>query len=257
MDLNRASALWTDYKNTPVSRVLHPGDVMYNTGPDHYYSVGESAVRLILSGLTLSWTENMGRILDLPCGHGRVARHLKVMFPAAEITYCDLDKTGVDFCKEAIGGVGVYSKPELTAVAFPNKFDLIWVGSLFTHVDRERTTRWLYYLAQQLAPHGVLVATFHGLYFREFSKTTHVGGGADWEKALAEFERTGYGYAEYTTVGPGNYGVSLSRASVIMNIATAIPGTRVVSYTERGWANNHDVLILTRNDRLTEYVAPV
>ena len=43
-------------------------------------------------------TEEVARLLDLPCGHGRVMRYLRAAFPRAEITGCDLLRDGVDHC---------------------------------------------------------------------------------------------------------------------------------------------------------------
>jgi hypothetical protein len=177
-----------------------------------------------------------------------------VAFPSADHYFCDLDKSGVDFCAQTFKGIGLYSKPDLTQVELP-KVDLIWVGSLFTHVDAKRTFAWLSYLARHLNPNGVLVATFHGLFFKEYCKSHPVGGGVDWPAVLSQYEKRGYGYAPYTEFDLGDYGISLSKASVILEMATAIPETKVLAYTERGWSNNHDVLILTRNDRLLMFEA--
>ena len=51
----------------------------------------------------------------------------------------------------------------------------------------------------------------------------------------------------------GEYGFSMSKPSSILDLADAISGMRVVSYTERGWANNHDILALCRDDRLRPF----
>ncbi|MGG5887557.1 methyltransferase [Falsiroseomonas sp. HC035] len=41
------------------------------------------------------------KILDLPCGFGRVTRVLRVRFPHASITACDLDREGVEFARRS------------------------------------------------------------------------------------------------------------------------------------------------------------
>ncbi|WP_182585767.1 hypothetical protein [Aminobacter ciceronei] len=46
--------------------------------------------------------------------------------------------------------------------------------------------------------------------------------------------------------------MSLSKPSTILDIADSLPGLRA-GYIERGWANNHDVLVLCRNDRLASF----
>lgn len=46
------------------------------------------------------------------------------------------------------------------------------------------------------------------------------------------------------------YGISLSSASRIVSMVMKIPGVRLLSYTERGWGHNHDVLVISNTDRL-------
>lgn len=253
MDFSQVNILHSAYQSSSVIQDIHPEDGMYRSGPQHYHTVGNSAIKIILNGLALSWTARVSRVLDLPCGHGRVGRHLRAAFPDAELFFCDIDRSGADFCAETFDGKPIYSEPDLTRVCLPSGLDLIWIGSLFTHVDGDRATAWLRYLCGHLAEHGLLVATFHGLFFPELVKTRKLLGGADWDKITQEFEATGYGYARYANPEMGDYGISLSKASKIMDIATSIPKTRVASYTERGWAGNHDVLILTKHDRLKPF----
>ena len=49
-------------------------------------------------------------ILDLPCGHGRVLRHLKTASPTARITACDLKRDGVDFWASQFDATPVYAR---------------------------------------------------------------------------------------------------------------------------------------------------
>ena len=56
---------------------------------------------------------NLRSILDLPCGHGRVARHLRVRFPGSQLICCDINRDGVDFCQSSYAATGMYSNAEL------------------------------------------------------------------------------------------------------------------------------------------------
>jgi len=178
---------------------------------------------------------------------------LRAAFPTAEIFFCDIDRVGADFCATSFSGQAVYSEPDLTKVPLPKNLDVVWVGSLFTHVSEDRTIAWLRHIGDHLADQGILVATFHGSFFPELIKTHNMLGGADWEKIKRGYEETGYGYAPYTDGGLGDYGISVSKPSRIMEIVMAMPGIRIVSYQERGWAGNHDVLVITKNDRLRPF----
>ena len=245
--------LYRKYKSIQVNETIHPGDVMYRSGKDWYFPVGESGVKCILSGLTQTNLSQVKRIMDLPCGHGRVARHLRAAFPGAELFFCDLDREGVDFCAAHFSGKAVYSQPDLTKAALPDHLDIIWIGSLFTHLSKRKTSEWIEFLSTKLSHNGIIVATFHG-YFT----ATHPPASArvDIESLRRSFFDTGYGFEAYNPDDPvqlGEYGFSVSRPATIMDIVTSISGTRVSSYTERGWASNHDVLVLCRDDRLRPF----
>lgn len=247
MQFQKITELYSAYSNKSVSTEIHANDVMFNTGPSHYHTVGASGVQAVLTALSLTWRDSVSKVLDLPCGHGRVARHLRVLFPNAELFYSDIDAEGADFCAKTFGGTAIHSQSDLLQVALPHNLDVIWVGSLFTHLDQHRTEAWLRYLADHLSAHGVLVSTLHG-HFTE--RHTKLPDDVDEKRIRCEFAKTGFGYAPYTVYKDvKDYGFSLSKPSAILDIANGIAGVRA-AYIERGWANNHDVLVLIKNDRL-------
>ena len=98
------------------------------------------------------------RILDFPCGQGRILRVLAAAFPAAEIVACDIERGGVDFCASTFGAKPVYSEEDPRALDL-GTFDLIWCGSLFTHLPAERWSWFLELFHRSLGPDGVLVLT--------------------------------------------------------------------------------------------------
>ena len=132
-------------KSRPMIREISPRDQMHYAGrpfaDEHYFHVGASSLRCIDVALRSAGIERIDirRVLDMPCGHGRVMRYIRAEFPHAEITACDLDRDGVDFCAKAFGAHRLYSQEDIKSIALPGPgFDLIWVGSLFTHLQPER-----------------------------------------------------------------------------------------------------------------------
>src|SRR5260370_28242185 len=114
---------------------------MFTDEPEVYFSVGWSALRCINISLMAAGTEpaSVGTILDLPCGHGRVQRYLREAFQNADITACDLLHDGVDYCAKTFGARPLYSDENPANIAIEaNSFDLIWVGSLLTHLRADR-----------------------------------------------------------------------------------------------------------------------
>lgn len=241
-----AQQCWEHYKRATISQVISPGETMFN----HWYDqVGQSTVRVILGAIAASQLDRADKVMDLPSGHGRALRHLVAMFPAAQFTACDLDRAGVQFCAEEFGATPIVSEPDLAEVQFPDTYDIIWVGSLFTHVSKEQTAAWLAHLAGFLTDKGIIVATFHGRRSISLYDSFPFIAADSWERILRDYEATGYGYADYTPAEnhefiEHSYGISVSRPETILGIAQAIPGVRVFSYVEAGWSDNQDVLVL-------------
>jgi SAM-dependent methyltransferase len=251
MNASEAGIIYECYKRAKVIQDIAPDDVMFNSGQDWYFDVGESALTCILSALTYSRLKTVRSMLDLPCGHGRVARHLRAAFPDSEFAVCDIDPVGVAFCAATFNARPIQSAPDLTSVNLAGRFDLIWIGSLFTHVDRVRTDRWLSFLCQHLSKNGILLASFHGSFARDVHLRHYpMIGTAEWTRIEQQCASTGYGYEAYPKQ---DYGISFSRAATIVDMACEIPGTRVLSYTERGWAEHHDVIAIARTDRTEDW----
>ena len=124
-----------------------------------YFEAGRSATEHIERALTATGRERPHRILDFACGHGRVLRALKAAFPDSEFTASDIEPSAIAFCAEQFGARPVESSYLIEQVDLGGPFDLIWVGSLFTHVDAEMCGRLLGHLASALDDRGLLVFT--------------------------------------------------------------------------------------------------
>jgi SAM-dependent methyltransferase len=135
---------------------------MYTGNGKHYFAVGLSAVRSIEAALREAHLGEVRSVLDLLCGHGRVMRFLRQRFPATELTACDLDRSGVDFCRRHFGATPAYSRPNLDGLSLGGPFDLIWCGSLATHLDAAGTLAVLRCCSRHLVVRGLLVFTMHG-----------------------------------------------------------------------------------------------
>jgi SAM-dependent methyltransferase len=234
----------TTYDLSKVDATVSPRETMLG---ENYFWVGASAMEVITAAVHASRLTDVMTILDLPCGHGRVLRHLAAMFPEARIDACDLDEDGVRFCAETFGANPIVSQEDLTAVKFPRKYDLIWIGSLFTHTSQEITEKWLRFLAGQLTDSGIIVATFHGRFAPKLHYHTPYIDDAKWALIMDGYVRNGYGYADYDRSQShdfikGSYGLSVAKPSSLVEMVSRIPGIRVHLYKERGWADNHDVI---------------
>jgi SAM-dependent methyltransferase len=235
-----------DFRSLPVDRTLAPRDGMVAPeDPEQYFDLGRRALELIHFSAELCDKPHYPDILDLPCGHGRVLRWLRAHYGYARITACDLDRDAVDFCARQFGAVPVYSQPDLPAVAFTAQFDLIWVGSLVTHLGPERWLATLGCLERWTRECGVIVFTTQGRgYASQLARgRRNVSENIDKAALLAEFARTGFAYQRYFEPEHGDYGVAVTSPEWLMRTLQRYPNLIVRAYLEEAWGMQ-DVIIL-------------
>jgi len=227
-----------------VAKEIAKKDGMFKKGyEEHYFSVGRSALECVRLAMMAGKKREFRRILDLPCGHGRVLRALKGAFPKAEFTACDLERAGVDFCVEKFGAKGNYSDAAPGRIDLEGGYDLIWSGSLLTHLDEGAYAEFLRVFAGWLAPGGLLVATTHGRHVAERLRAgTHpyLLAPEALPKVVAAYDAGGFGYSDYP--GGAGYGVSVNTPEWLMRRVCEVPGLRVVMYGEKLWDSHQDVL---------------
>lgn len=224
-------------------------DEMFLGDRDHYFDVGEAALHCIQIALNDAGRApgTIQRILDLPCGHGRALRFIKQAFPHAHLTACDLNADGVAFCAERFGAEPVVSNTDVDAIPLPGGFDLIWCGSLFTHLPAGQCISFLRLFQRSLAPGGLLVLTLHGpSYGNAISDGRETTGlTRDQEKSLlVEYRESGFGYVDYP--GQSGYGFSLTHPSFV-RAHFLTPAWRLVRHREQGWNKRQDVVVLQKN----------
>jgi len=238
-------AVANQYDETTINKTISPNETMNN---EWYFGVGKSAIDNIIVALMASRLQSVNKVLDIPCGHGRVLRHLVKLFPEAKFHACDLDQDGVDFCASTFNAKPIYSQEELTNVDFDSKYDIIWVGSLFTHTSREVTKRWTAHLAKFLNPQGIVIATVHGRWCQHVHNVAPYIAENSWEEIIKDYNTKSHGYRDYLkeeshSFISGSYGISLAKPHITIQDLEDIPGIRIYSYMERGWSDHQDVVV--------------
>ena len=223
-------------------REISPDDRMLEGDPEHYYRWGLAALDCVQTALRAAEFDGQPRaVLDFACGHGRVARMLRAAYPEAAITVCDINPDAVEFCARRFNAAPVvgHHVPERTQL--PGRFELIWVGSLFSHLDAPRWDGFLRLFSDHLEPGGVLVFTTLG---RTIAGDIRSGRRrlaiADPESFGATFEEQGFAYQDYVTQ-PG-YGIAVARPWWVCKLLLRFPELELVSYGERGWFGRQDAI---------------
>ncbi len=138
--IHEVSPLTPDEKELlqSVSLNVYPFDSMYVLGQaDHYLLVGLSAIRCIEAALenAIIRTSGIKSILDFPVGYRRVLRFLRVRFPQARISGAEIDFSAMKFCIRQFSVEPITAPQDFSLLSTPGKFDLIWCGSLVTHLN--------------------------------------------------------------------------------------------------------------------------
>jgi SAM-dependent methyltransferase len=102
------------------------------------------------------------QVLDFASGFGRVTRHLAGLFGPGNVWASDLQPGSMAFCRDRLGVNVLPSAPRPDGLAIAERFDLVVVASLFSHLPREAFGPWLAALARLLRPGGVLAFSVHG-----------------------------------------------------------------------------------------------
>ena len=227
-------------------RELSPKDGMNVSTADVYYRYGLGALAYIRLALAVAGADQPQNILDLPSGYGRVLRMLKAAFPDAELTACDIDRAAVDFCAETFGAIPAYSIEDPAELRLAGNYDLIWCGSLLTHLGVEGWRRFLPWFEQQLREGGILVFTTHGrLHAEEVRSGRQAFPVTNLGELVAAYERDGFGYQRYVDF-EANYGISLSSPTWVCRELERCPDLELLMYTERGWMSRQDAVTCVR-----------
>jgi SAM-dependent methyltransferase len=230
-----------------VIETISPKDWMYDRTPDKYFSVGPTTIRLVRLAMLETRKEDVESILDFGCGYGRILRFFKAAFPEATLAACDILRDAVDFCAEAFGATPVYAEDEPGETKLPREYDLIWVGSLFTHLSAPQWGSLLDRFEAALVPGGLLLFTTQGRFIRDqladkawrdaYDRPIWLNWGAPEEevdKGVAEYDREGFGFIEWSALDR-HYGSSIATPSWVLGRLETRPGLRIVGYRERGW----------------------
>jgi SAM-dependent methyltransferase len=237
---------------------IHPDDDMYTGSIEHYESVGKQLAGHVGTAASLL-NLTKPRILELPCGYGRVTRHLVGMFPASEIVASDIMVPATDFVAQEFG---VKAHPaqepvhELTGLE-SNTFDIAVMGSLITHLSEANSKVLMKNFFRVLRPGGMAVVTITGVCARRaIDQQDPYGIGEPARLHLIEqYDAHRFGFVNYLPKNPfegktveyigDTYGVSLIPDLWMTEICQANNMT-VANKIIGGWDGHQDVYLLQK-----------
>lgn len=220
----------------PISEI-HPNDDMLTAGEAWYFRYGRMAVDWIKMAASLIGTEQFANILDLPCGYGRVLRHLRACYPQARIVAAELNREAADFCARAFSAEPFYSNDDPGALILPGPFDLIWCGSLLTHLSADDSLAFLDLFYRSLASDGLLLFTIHGRAMR-WHLEMRARHSPHLRPMLQALDRDGYAFR----VRHGRYGGSYCSPQWALS-AILRHDWRIVTISEAAWGRQDVIAV--------------
>ena len=240
----------SDYSNSRISREIGEHDGMFVRGvggaEEHYFSVGRSAIELIAQAMIATRQTKFQKVLDLPSGGGRVTRHLVKFFPDSEIFVSELDQRNEGFAAAAFGAKPIISSPDFTNT-HGQTFDLIFVGSLVTHLREDKFKTAVKWFIDALAPNGVLVLTTSGRRADYCERNiNHYIDPKLWEGVTEGLRTNGIGYIETERNDAGSFGFTLASPSWVARLVEQDESVRISMVQESAWDNHQDVIVIQK-----------
>jgi SAM-dependent methyltransferase len=159
----------------------------YGATAEEYLESGREHVdrmREILAGHGFE-VSAQGRILDFGCGAGRMIRWLEPEAERGEVWGCDISGDHVHWAQQSLRPpFRFFTCTTLPTLPFADgHFDLVYAGSVFTHVG-DLAQAWMLELRRILRPGGHAYLTVHDRHTAELMRTEYSWAHAS--KTLAE-----------------------------------------------------------------------
>lgn len=228
-------------RDVPGVGKVHRNDLMFDAGSpgaaEHYSHAGQQAAAFVEEFCNF---RSADAVLDFGCGHGRVARVLASRLAHGKLSVCDLDPSAVKFCREAFGATAVQGHPDPRQLAL-GSYDVIWMGSVLTHLPREAALVLTERLASVLRPAGLLLFTTHGEFAERHAAELAERAGVGIDELSDDLACMGWAYRQYRHAD-GVYGLAWQRAAgVRAMVALAAPELKELAHRPNDWSGWQDL----------------
>ena len=177
-----------------------------------------------------------GSFLEFASGHGRFTRHLVKALGAERVTVSDVVPDAVAFARDTLGVPGCLSAARPEDVAWPRRYGVVFVLSLFSHLPRSSWGRWLARLVDAVEPGGLLVFTTHGTEAARRARVT--------------LDAEGYFFApssESTAIDAQEYGTAFTDEAFVRARTAELAGTvEVLRWAPMWFWHHQDAWVLQR-----------
>jgi SAM-dependent methyltransferase len=217
-----------------------PGDIgRYTVGADRFVDILEQSLR----ECGRDW-ESVGPVLEIGCGYGRVVRALRQRRPDVEIFVSDVIDEGARWVASEFSATRI-PPMEQAGAKFNNRFGLVYLLSVYTHLRRDMVENNLRRTAAALRPGGTLVFTIHGQHSADTAERYNQYW-LDKTRLLSGLATAGYYYERYPYYYD-EYGLTwFTKEAVQELVRQTAPELKFVSHHPVALDEHQDVFVYSK-----------
>jgi hypothetical protein len=238
----------TAAKRQGVEPDIHPKDLIYwylvnsweriDVQINYYFEDGgRSATKVAELAAEMGYDgQRKIKLLEFASGYGCVSRHLKKI-PQFDLVSCDIHPEAIDFLTRKIGVKAILSAHVPDHFSPPQKYDIVFALSFFTHLPRSSWGRWLKVLYNTVEAPGYLMFTTHGQTVLEMLKPTGLSD-------------DGFGFSaesEQKDLDPEEYGSNITMPEFVHAQIVQQLGQVEVIHRPTEWWKFQDLWIIRRD----------
>jgi Methyltransferase domain len=204
-----------------------------------YYKLGSELTRTIMQIANWRFAGRTDRIkmMEFACGYGRNLRHIVHCIPAKNVFVSDIYENAVNFNIEQFGVHGRVSVHNPSELAWAERFDLIVVPSLFSHLPESTFAGWIAALYKLLTDDGILVFSVHDDHL--------LSPGLSMPESGIRFTLE----SESSTLDKSEYGSTYVTEAFVRAQIRKGTGDAEYSRTKRGFWNHQDFYLIANDPR--------
>jgi SAM-dependent methyltransferase len=174
----------------------------------------------------------MRSVLEFAAGFGRFTRHLVKALPS-RISCTDVLPGSLDFLKQQFGVHAFESSHDPTLINTNDKYELVFVLSMFTHLPIHMWRPWLVSLGNMVQPGGLLVFSVHN---EAVAKERDIVFDAQGTCFIAS--------SESPLIDSDMYGTTYTTRQFVEACIQDVFGAPPLLYRERGFWRGQDAVVI-------------
>jgi len=210
----------------------HPNFATLDKAVANYFESGrQSAIMLRDLLVERGYNPQALSMLEFASGYGCLTRHLPVVMPGLESIACDIHTAAIDFIVNRLHQAAIISNAAPEHLKLPQKYDVVFALSFFSHMPRSVWGRWVSALYKNICQGGILLFTTHGDKSKKFFVNPIIPDDGFWFKAVSE----------QVDMDTAEYGSTIVTKAFVEREIEALTGQPVALFREAYWWGHQDL----------------